>query len=86
VPSRQRGMEPHFVALLSLRGTSGSTIENFLEPICRSNKRNNNMVRHRATFWNHLFDSLLKVNAKLTKLGFVYRDGKVTVRGLEVDS
>jgi hypothetical protein len=55
----------------------------FLEPIYRLIKRNNFMVRHRATFWNRFFDSLLQVDAKLTKLGFVYLDGKVVYLALK---
>jgi hypothetical protein len=46
---------------------------------------NSKLVRHRTTFWNHFFDSLLTLDAKLTKLGLVYRNGQVTVCGLEED-
>ena len=37
------------------------------------------MVRHRATFWNHFFDSLFQVDTKLTDLGFHYSNGEVTI-------
>jgi hypothetical protein len=44
------------------------------------------MVRHRVSFWNPFEDSLLRVDAKLTKLGFRYCKGEVIVCELdEVD-
>lgn len=37
------------------------------------------LVRHIATFWNQFEESLFIVDAKLTKLGFVYINGQVAI-------
>jgi hypothetical protein len=37
------------------------------------------MVRERDTFWNPFLESVLKVDAKLTKLGFIHLAGEVAI-------
>jgi hypothetical protein len=42
--------------------------------ICKSK-----MVRERDTFWSPFLESVLKVDARLTQLGFIYFDGEVSI-------
>ena len=37
------------------------------------------LVRKRDTFWNLFLESVLKVDAKLTKLGYICLDGEVAI-------
>lgn len=38
------------------------------------------LVRESVQFWNPLVDSLLRVDAKLTKIGFRYCNGVVSIQ------
>jgi hypothetical protein len=37
------------------------------------------MVHERVEFWNPFLESVLKVDAKLTKLGYIYLDGEDSI-------
>jgi len=41
------------------------------------------LVRERDTFWNPFLKSVLNIDAKLVKLGFIYLDGQVAIIDLD---
>jgi hypothetical protein len=64
---------------------NGSKIIYYLELFCPLRKGILLLARERDTFWNPFLESVFKVDAKLTKLGYIYLDGEVTIIELDTE-